>query len=271
MKNFDLAIKIDPVAAEKRGLSLSQEAAQLAIFNQFELAFPRARLASRLAPRNDKVWFMLGVLQLETKNYDAAIASLNRARTINSRNAHVLLELGLANFIQKKYQAAIEHYQASLKLKPDDLSGLLELGNTYYMIGRLPDAIAQYNKAVAQNPTFWPAIRNIGLIKYEQGKLEEAIQQWQTAVSLEKSNSYYSFNIERLYDSAREYKRAKTQLLALAVALYTKGDREQGLTLGKQAVSIDKRYGNIEFLKENLWGDRLLKDTQKFLQYLQVQ
>ncbi|RCJ14495.1 hypothetical protein A6S26_10265 [Nostoc sp. ATCC 43529] len=95
----------------------------------------------------------------------------------------------------------------------------------------------------------------IGLGKYEKDDLEGAIQEWKKSVSTDKPDA--------------------KSLFALAVALYTKGDasgelrlRQQGLTLGKQALSIDKRYGNIEFLKENLWGDRLLRDTQKFLQYL---
>jgi hypothetical protein len=52
----------------------------------------------------------------------------------------------------------------------------------------------------------------------------------------------------------------------MAVALYSKGDRDQGLALGEAAIQIDSRYSDLKFLKENLWGTRLLADTKKFLE-----
>jgi tetratricopeptide (TPR) repeat protein len=128
---------------------------------------------------------------------------------------------------------------------------LFDLGNGYYMLGRLPEAIAQYNKAVANDKKFWPAINNIGLIKYEQGDVQGAIKQWQAAVAIEK--------------------QAAEPLLALAVALYGKGDRQQGLAMGEAALRIDGRYGDLDFLKQNLWGNRLLSDTKKFLELPRIQ
>jgi hypothetical protein len=59
--------------------------------------------------------------------------------------------------------------------------------------------------------------------------------------------------------------------LALGVALYTKGDRQQGLAMGEAALRIDQRYGELDFLKQNLWGERLLSDTKKFLELPRIQ
>lgn len=244
-------LQLDAAKLEKQGLSLAQEAAQLGQFQQYDLALPRAKLASQLAPKNDKVWFLLGGLQLQTKNFDEAIAALKKAQTLNPKNADVLFALGSANFQQKNYQASIVNYQAGLKLKPNDPEGLFDLGNAYFMLGQLPNAIAQYDKAVSQDRKFWPAINNIGLIKYEQGDRDAAIKQWQSAVTLDK--------------------QAAEPLLALAVALYAKGDRQQSLTLGEKALRIDQRYADLNFLKENLWGERLLADTKKFLELPRIQ
>jgi tetratricopeptide (TPR) repeat protein len=99
--------------------------------------------------------------------------------------------------------------------------------------------------AVNQDKKFWPAINNIGLIKYEEGDVPGAIQQWQTAVSIDK--------------------KAAEPLLALAVASYNQGDKQKSLQMGVSALRIDSRYADLNFLKENLWGDRLLADTKKFL------
>jgi hypothetical protein len=40
--------------------------------------------------------------------------------------------------------------------------------------------------------------------------------------------------------------------------------------MGVSALRIDSRYADLDFLKENLWGDRLLTDTKKFLELPQI-
>lgn len=245
-------MQLDSAQLEKQGLFLAQEAYQLAQFQQFELALPRARLATQLAPSNFKAWTILGGLYLQNNKYNESLVALQKAQSLAPKEPSILFLIGSANFQQGNYNRAIESLQAGLQLKPNDPQGLFDLGNTYYKVGKLPDAIATYNKAVLQpNWEKWPAINNIGLVRYEQGELDEAIKQWRAAVSIEK--------------------QAAEPLLAMGVALFTKGDRAQGLKMGQAAVKIDGRYGDLDFLKQNLWGDRLLGDTKKFLATPQMQ
>lgn len=244
-------LQLDAAKLEQQGLRLAQEAAQLGQFQQFDLALPRAKLASQLAPNNDRVWFLLGGLHLQAKDYAAATTALEKAKSLDPKNPDVLFALGSTQFQQKNYQAAAEHYKAGLKLKPDNAEGLFDLGNAYYMLGRFSDAIAQYNKSFAQDQKFWPAINNIGLINYEKGDIDGAIKQWRSSVNIDK--------------------QAAEPLLALAVALYNKGDRNTALSMGENAVRIDQRYANLDFLKENLWGERLLSDAKKFLELPRIQ
>jgi tetratricopeptide (TPR) repeat protein len=140
---------------------------------------------------------------------------------------------------------------SGLKRKPDVPEALFDLGNSYFMLKQFPDAIAQYEKAVAQEKKFWPAINNIGLVKYEQGDVAGAIEKWQTAIALD--------------DQAAEPR------LASAVALYAQGEQEKGFSLGEAAIRLDNRYADLKFLKENLWGERLLSQTKKFLETPRIQ
>ncbi|MBW4616728.1 MAG: serine protease [Desmonostoc vinosum HA7617-LM4] len=247
-EDFQQAQKLDTIQAEKEGLSLAQEAAQLAQFQQNDLALPRAKIATYLVPNNDKVWLLLGGLYLQTRKYDQALIALNKAKFLKPDNADVLFAIGSTYFQTKLYREAEDYYKAGLKIKPTDTNGLFDLGNTYWIQSKSTDAIAYYQKVLSQDAKFWPAINNIGLIKYERGDIEGAIRQWRSAIAVDE--------------------KAAEPLLALAVALYSKNEQSLGLTLGKQAITIDKRYGDIEFLKENLWGDRLLANTKKFLQIL---
>ena len=248
-------VQLDAAKLEQQGLILAQEAAQLAQFRQFDLAMPRARLATQLAPSSDKVWFLLGGLYLQSRELDKAADALRKAQSLNPKNAETYFALGSAYFQQEKYQTAIAQYKSGLKINPKDPEGLFDLGNAYYMLGKLPQAIVEYRKSIVYKQDFWPAVNNIGLIMYEQGDIKNAMSQWQQAI-----------------DKANKTKQpAAEPQLALAVALYNKGDRQRGLAMGEAAIRIDPRYANLEFLKENLWGNRLLSDTKKFLELPSIQ
>ena len=55
-------------------------------------------------------------------------------------------------------------------------------------------------------------------------------------------------------------------MLAIAVVRYTQGDRAESLQLGIEALEVDSRYADLEFLEENLWGRELLAATQIFFE-----
>lgn len=244
-------LQLDSAKLEQQGLGLAQEAAQLAQFQQYELALSRAQLAVQLAPKSPEVWSLLGGLYLQTEELDKGISTLKQAQTLDPKNAAVLFALGSAHFQKGQYPTAVDYLKSGLKIKPNVPGALFDLGNAYLMLRRFQDAIAQYEKAVAQDKQFWPALNNIGLIKYETGDVNGALQRWRAAAEIDK-------------------KAAEPQL-AIAVALYAKGNREQGLTLGETAIKLDSRYSDLKFLKENLWGDRLLADTKKLLDTPRIQ
>ncbi len=244
-------VQLDPKKLEQQGIGLVQEATQLAQFQQFDLALSRARLATQLAPKLPEAWAVLGGLYLQADQVDPGINALKRAQTLDPRNAAILFALGTANFQKMNYQQSIDYIQSGLKLKPNVPGALFDLGNAYLMLKQNREAIASYEKAYAQDKDYWPAINNVALVKYEQGEIDEAIRLWRSSVKIDP--------------------KAAEPKLAAAVALYSKGDREQGLTLGEAAIRLDSRYGDLKFLKENLWGEKLLAATQKFLSVPRIQ
>ena len=236
---------------EQQGIGLVQEANQLAQFQQYEPALARARLATQLAPQLPEAWTIMGGLYLQANNLDQAIPALQRAQALDGKNSAVLFALGSAHFQKTKYAESVTYLLAGLQIKPNTPAALFDLGNAYLMLKKLPDAIASYEKAFAQDKAFWPAINNIALIKYENGEIDEAIKLWRTAFALDA--------------------KAAEPKLAAAVALYTKGDQVTAIALGESAIRIDSRYAELKFLKDNLWGEKLLSDTQKFLAVPKIQ
>ena len=253
-------LQLDTKKLEQQGLSLAQEAAQIAQFQPTpdmiqQMALPRAKLASQLAPKNDKVWFLLGGLYLQTKNFDNAVSALGKAKSLNPKNGDILFALGSVYFQQEQYQNAAGYYKGGLKLKPKDPEGWFDLANANYMLGKHQSAISQYEKAISHNNKFWPAVNNIGLILYEKGDASGAMEKWEEAITKAQETNQPT---------------AEPQL-ALAVALYAKGDRQKSIAMGEKALSTDGRYAQLDFLKQNLWGKRLLLDTEQFLQLPRIQ
>ncbi|MEX0272379.1 tetratricopeptide repeat protein [Leptolyngbyaceae cyanobacterium UHCC 1019] len=245
-------LRLDNAKLEQQGIGLAQEASQLAQFQQYELALQRAKLATQLAPKSPEVWSLLGGLYLQTNDLDRGITSLKKSQLLSGsgKNSAILFALGSAYFQKGSYLTAVDYLKQGLKVKPNVPGALFDLGNAYLMLRQFPEAIAQYDQAVAQDKSFWPAINNIGLIKYETGDEEAAVKQWQKAADLDP--------------------KAAEPRLAIAVALYAKGKRDQGLSSGEAAIRLDSRYADLKFLKENLWGERLLANTRKLLETPQI-
>lgn len=235
---------LDSARIEQQGMALTEDVLQLVRFQQYDLALPRAKLATQLAPQRFQTWFILGTLYLQEKSIDQGIDVLLKAQALAPQEAGIKFTLGSAYFQKGDYNQAIASLQAGLQQKPDSTSALFDLGNAYIKLKQYPEAITAFEKAVNTDKNFWPAINNIGLIQYERGDSEGAFQQWQRALSLDPE-------------------QVEPQL-ALAVLLYKQGKTAEGLQQGQAALRRDSRYAELKFLAENLWGEKLLQDTRAF-------
>lgn len=244
-------LPLDYEGLEEQGLALAQEAFQLAQIQQFELALAQAQLASQLAPDEAIVWSVLGTLSLQMEDLESAIAALNRAQALEADNPAVLFALGTAHFRNGDYRQASTSLESGLALEPDNPGARFDLGNAYFKLQQFEDAIAQYEQSVEIEPAFWPSINNIGLVQYEQGDVNAAIASWEAALE------------------AAESEQSEPQL-AIAVARFTQDGGIDALDLGIIALERDSNYADLAFLDENLWGPKLLADTQTFFEQPQV-
>jgi len=233
-----------------QALELAQDAARLVQFEQYDEALARIRVAAYLAPKNPQVLRLMGGLYLQAQQVDRGIQVLESARDLAPDDASVLLALGSAYGQQKRWDEALVTLQAGLKLQ-DSPTGRFDLGNVYMTMGRLPQAIEQFRQAVALEARMWPAVNNIGLALYELGDRENALKEWQAALSVDPT--------------AAEPKMAIATAIYAAAACQPQGQDAsclKGLTLAQEAIGTDERYADLKYLKENLWGDRLLKDAK---------
>lgn len=233
--------KLDNSYLQQQGLLLLEDAVQLARFRQNDMALPRALLATQLAPNDFRSWFVTGTLYIQENKLEEGITALQQALKIAPKEANIYFSLGSAYIQKQEYNEGINQLTTGLKIKPDSPSALFDLGNAYYQVNQISLAIQSYEKAVKVEPRFWPAINNIGLVNYEQGNLKEAQNQWEKAVKIDQE--------------------ATEPLLALAVSHFSEGHTEMAINMAEKALKLDIRYADLDFLKQNLWGEKLLTDT----------
>jgi tetratricopeptide (TPR) repeat protein len=238
-------LELDNARLEQEGLAVAQDARYLFQFQQIDEALSRARLATQLAPRAFETWALLGIILGAKEQNAPAIAALQRALALKKDNPGIYFSLGSAYFRQGQYQDAVKMIEQGLAIKPDAPDEIFNLGNSYYKLNQFPQAVAQYRRALQLDRKFWPALNNIGLIQYEQGDRAGAIRSWQEAIVLDSKTG--------------------EPKMALAAALFAQGRIEQAIPLAEAALRIDSRYSEVNFLKENLWGDRLIADTRLVL------
>ena len=239
-------LPLDQARLQADGESLATDAAQLAQFRQFDEALARAQLAAQLLPGNPDVLTLLGSLYLQAtdRQPEQAIATLEQAKTLQPDNAAIFFTLGSAYFIQQDYSQAVKSIESGLKIEPENPDAMFDLGNAYFKLNQYDKAIAQYERAVDKESGFWPAVNNIGLVRYESGDTAGAVAEWQRALDI------------------AEEEQTEPQL-AIAVAQFAQGSvasSESAIV----ALERNPNYADIEFLRENLWGDKLVADTQQF-------
>ncbi|WP_235115361.1 serine protease [Desmonostoc muscorum] len=219
---------------------------------KWDLAVADYNQAIKLRPDNANPYLARGdVYNFQLKNYQAALADYNQGIKLQPDNANAYFARGGVHFQLKDYQGALADYSQAIKLQPDNANTYFSRGVVYQKQGNDNAALSEYNQALAKDGKFIAAIINIGYIKYENRDIEGAIGQWQKAVQINSSV-------------------AEPQM-ALAVALYAKGEQQKALNMAQAALHLDKTFADVEVLKENLWGTRLVAEAQKLFSHPSIQ
>ncbi|MHC5723561.1 MAG: tetratricopeptide repeat protein, partial [Nostoc sp.] len=189
----------------------------------------------------------------DLKKYALALAAIDKAIESNDDDGSLYLSRSLILFNLQRYPEALATIDKAIQINPFYVN-YYNRGYIYQEQGNDRAALADYNQALAKDEEFIPAIINIGYIKYENGDVDGAIGQWEKAVQI----------------SSRVASVAEPQM-ALAVALYAKGEQQKALNMAQAALHLDKSFADVEVLKQNLWGTHLIDEARKLLSHPSIQ
>lgn len=225
------------------GLGIAGAAAGLLQMGQAEEARRLAELAVQVLPSDPRAWLVLAEAQLRSDKPDAAAAALSRAKQLNPSNPGVWFAEGALNLRKGKAEEAQRLIREGLRLDGNNPAAYFDLGNAQIQLGDLATALGSFEKASGLRRNFWEAVNNQAIVLYELGQTNEAVNRWRKALELSPG--------------------AAEPTLALATALYTQG-RTSAETVGMavQALAKEPDYALDKYQKDQLWGERLRRDTQ---------
>ena len=226
---------------KKNSLAIAKNAYQLLYLGQIKESLNLAKLAISLNSNDPLIWSLLAETQIANKRYENALNSIKEAKNIDPKMSELYFSESSIFMKQNKTKEAKNSLKKALALKPNNINGLFQLGNLYLMEKSFEKSLEAFNKAININPKFWQAFNNKGLIFFELNNIPRAIENFKQAIEIEN-------NAE--------------PLLALAVSIQD-DDFTESILLAKKALSKNPNYVDNEYRKEQLWGQKLQKQTNK--------
>ena len=233
---------------EKESLSIGKQAYQLLYFGQFKDSLNLAKLAVKINNTNETLWTILAETQIANKLYDDALFSLNNAQKINPNMGEIYFAKSSIYLKQSEIKKAKISLLSGIKILPENFKGIFQLGNIYLMEKNYEKAIKEFDKAIKIKTDFWQAINNKGLAYFELNKVDLSIISFKKAINLEE-------NAE--------------PILALATCLKNK-DINKAIVFVKEALNKEPNYVDLNYRKEQLWGEKLQISTEKLFENPQL-
>ena len=119
--------------------------------------------------------YLLATVQSALGQKENALASFDRALTLNPDGAAARNDFGFLLQQLKRYDEALAQYDRALSVRPDFALAHFRRGNVLQELRRFEEALASYDRALALRPKFAVAYFNRGNVLQELKRFEEAI------------------------------------------------------------------------------------------------
>ncbi len=134
--------------------------------------------AVQVSPIEPRYLVGLGILLLQTSQFDKAVIVLQKAVKVAPKQLEAIQNLGTAYFKQKSILKAVECFESALKLKPDHLPSLNNMGNAQLALCNIEQANEFYLRAHEQDTTSLGLLSDILLnSNYMESLSAEALSQ----------------------------------------------------------------------------------------------
>jgi tetratricopeptide (TPR) repeat protein len=136
-------------------------------------------------PHNGDALHLLGLIALQTQQYQSAVELMGQAIHLAPDNALFHCNRGVALKNLGQFQAAIVSYNQAIRLKPDYAEAYNNRGISLKELQLYPDALDSFRQAIGHHPHFAEAYSNSGIVLHRLGQLGAAMDCFNTAIILQ--------------------------------------------------------------------------------------
>ena len=175
-------------------------------------------------PDNFDALHGLGKLYCDCQRFDAALALIQRALTIDPGRADGFSSLGLTFYYLRRLNDALASFNEGLRLAPDNAELLNQRGVALLELGRAEEALASFEHALAAEPTSLDALGNYGNALLKLNRPSGAIAAYDRALAIVPHNAGLLTNRAI---ALRKLDRPHEALMSVTRALASKPDFAQ--------------------------------------------
>lgn len=189
---------------------------------------------------------------------------------------------GLARRQQGDLAGAIAAFQSAVRQDPQNLDGQVLLGWTLHLAGEGEEAAQVLEQSLRQDPVHVPSLNALGIVYLVRGHLWRSVLTHGQGVVLDPGNEVAFYNLSLAFErlglgdwsvGAAEAACDREPynphaFVALALGQWSRGDRSAAFRAYAQALALDSRYGDrdfLEYLPEAGFSPEQVTTTQQIL------
>jgi tetratricopeptide (TPR) repeat protein len=203
------------------GLGLAQQKAGISPFHSAETLLAEHRLAEARTEALEQLkthpsvegYNLLGIIQSDQQDYEAAIASFQQALRLSPKSTKTLNNLGNAYAAQKRWDLADSEFRSVLRMDPANADANYNLGVLLMMKGSAAEAIPHFERGRSTQSQL-----NLVRAYLQTHRTADALRAADALADNHKGDVQVQFSLGVLLASAQQYKAAQ-RLLDRAEAL----------------------------------------------------
>jgi predicted O-linked N-acetylglucosamine transferase (SPINDLY family) len=147
-------------------------------------AAARYKKVLKKRPNHFDAWHMLGLCELNGRDYEAAVRSLKRAVLLDSQSAVVHSDLGIALKAHRRYDEALACFDRAVALQPDFADACYNRANLLIELSRFTEAVAGYDRVLAITPQHLHAWKSRGNALHGLARFADAVASYDQALAI---------------------------------------------------------------------------------------
>lgn len=183
-------------------------------------------LAIQKNSKDSQAFYVKGIINNMTSQYEQAVKSLNQAITLSPKQAEYYAELGDVYFSKDDYAEALINYRKAVNLPNSSEKALYMIGAVYAAQDDLKSALDTFYVAkadiVKDKELYVTVLYNIGNLEYDNKNYQKAIEAYQELIEYFPDDFYSLEKMVQCYNALKYYSEAESPKEKLYEA-YDKG------------------------------------------------